>query len=424
MELGEARGEVLDWRAEPSFTDSTPTAMSETPVTLSRVQAGLVRGQLSRILESEFFRGSHRCCRFLEYSVEHVLQGSPPGELKERSIGIEVFHRPATYDTAQDNIVRVTANEVRKRLAQYYSQVGQNEELTIVLPSGSYGVNFQWREAPPAAIAAERSLPAEEEPQRMTSGAEQKKDRRALRNGMWIALAAALLLLTSGALYHYATRNDVVGDVWSPVLETKKTALICIAQPLAFGQSSQTTFFPMPNAFVGVGDAYALADISRLLSTRGKAWRLLAGNETPSQDLKSGPVILIGAFSNPWTLKVTENLRFAFAPDPGTAIIDRSKSGKEWHLDHLTPEGETPEDYAIVSRFLSPETGEPVIVLAGISNYGTQAAAEFFASEDLLANALKDAPKGWKSKNFQIVLHTKVIGKTPERPTVVAEYFW
>ena len=77
------------------------------------------RAELQRILGSHVFRGSRRCCRFLEYSVQHVLQGNAQDELRERNIGVEVFQRPADYDTAEDAIVRVTANEVRKRLSQY-----------------------------------------------------------------------------------------------------------------------------------------------------------------------------------------------------------------------------------------------------------------------------------------------------------------
>ena len=63
---------------------------------------------------------------FLEYSVSQVLAGNGHEELRERRIGIEVFQRPADYDTAEDAVVRVTANELRKRLAQYYLEAGQD----------------------------------------------------------------------------------------------------------------------------------------------------------------------------------------------------------------------------------------------------------------------------------------------------------
>src|SRR5215813_1008563 len=95
-----------------------------------------VRAELERILASPAFRGSRRCCRFLEYSVQHVLQGNAQEELRERSIGIEVFQRPPDYDTAEDAIVRVTANEVRKRLAQFYQESGAESDPVITLPPG------------------------------------------------------------------------------------------------------------------------------------------------------------------------------------------------------------------------------------------------------------------------------------------------
>src|SRR5207302_1304728 len=72
-----------------------------------------IREELRKVLGSSAFRGSRRCCTFLEFSVEHVLAGGHE-ELRERNIGIEVFHRLPGYDTAEDAVVRVTANEVRK----------------------------------------------------------------------------------------------------------------------------------------------------------------------------------------------------------------------------------------------------------------------------------------------------------------------
>src|ERR1051325_10891775 len=106
-----------------------------------------VRAELERILASSAFRGSRRCCRFLEYSVQHVLQGHGQEELRERNIGIEVFQRAPDYDTAEDAIVRVTANEVRKRLAQYYQDSGAGSDPVITLPAGAYAVAVRWTAA-------------------------------------------------------------------------------------------------------------------------------------------------------------------------------------------------------------------------------------------------------------------------------------
>ncbi len=352
-----------------------------------------------------------------------MLVGRVHEDVKERTIGIEVFHRPPNYDTAQDNIVRVTANEVRKRLAQYYGKGGA--DVIITLPLGAYLVAFEWR----SAAARESPLESKSPNVAETETVSHSRFRPALKIIIvTMVVAVALIAATSYERFHL---QDVVQKVWAPLLENDKPVLICVAQPVAYLPPSAATtgassnrFVPLPDAFVGVGDAYALADITDVLSSRGKHWHLLAGNETPSQELKSGPVILIGAFSNPWTLRLTENLRFTYDLDPKNVIRDRMQPNRQWRLENLTPDWQTPEDYAIVSRFVSPETGEPVIVVAGLTNFGTEAAGEFLTSRDILDVAFHDAPKDWRSGNFQFVLHTKLIGKTPERPTVVAKYFW
>src|SRR5579871_1232674 len=106
----------------------------------SRRQA--VKEELHRLVESPAFRTSKRCREFLEYIVEHTVNG-PSGTLKERSIGMELFELPPDFDTGQHTIVRVTANEVRKRLAQHYLAAnGASHLVRIDLPPGSYSAEF------------------------------------------------------------------------------------------------------------------------------------------------------------------------------------------------------------------------------------------------------------------------------------------
>jgi hypothetical protein len=399
-------------------------AASSEPSTFSKTQKDLVRIQLGHILQSEFFRGSHRCCRFLEFAVNQVLEGRPHEEVKERTVGMEVFDRLPDYDTAQDNVVRSTANEVRKRLAQYYSKSGSDSMLIVGLPSGSYVAALEWQQAPAAQPQPVLDLAPLQ--QGLAKG---RPHSRFKTHGQAIAIALVLGAIAVSAIRYEASRRaDPIRRVWSAFQESNKPVLICVAQPLAYiahtgdSPTAPTQFIPLPNAFVGVGDSYALADIAEVLSTRPKHWRLVAGNDTPSQDLKVGPVVLIGAFSNPWTLRLTENLRFTYAA--GDIIHDRMQTSRQWSLPNPHSYWMTQEDYAVVSRFQSPETGQPVIVVAGLTSFGTEAAGEFLTDRDLLRSALQEAPKDWKGENFQFVLHTKLIGQTPERPTVIASYFW
>lgn len=103
-----------------------------------------VRAELDHLLESVAFRSSKRCSEFLEHVVEQTISGAS-GTLKERSIGVELFHLPPHYDTGQHTIVRVTANEVRKKLAQHYlAENGSYHAVRIDLPAGSYNAEFRW----------------------------------------------------------------------------------------------------------------------------------------------------------------------------------------------------------------------------------------------------------------------------------------
>ena len=136
-----------------------------------------VRAELNRLLESSAFRTSKRSREFLEYVVEHTIKG-PAGALKERSIGVELFQLPQDFDTGQRTIVRVTANEVRKKLAQHYhAESNSYHPVSIDLPPGSYSAEFRWEPPPvetqvheaPAVEMAVAEMPATPAPEPKTT---------------------------------------------------------------------------------------------------------------------------------------------------------------------------------------------------------------------------------------------------------------
>src|SRR5256885_9924922 len=96
----------------------------------------IIREELQRILVAPSFRSSKRCSEFLRFVVEETLQGRQE-DLKERTLGVSLFGRSPAYDTPGDPVVRVKANEVRKRLAQYYDDHSDGP-LRIDLAPGSY----------------------------------------------------------------------------------------------------------------------------------------------------------------------------------------------------------------------------------------------------------------------------------------------
>jgi hypothetical protein len=119
------------------------------PVTEDRI-----REELSRVLASHEFRSSKRSQDFLQYVIENTLNGHAD-MLKERTIGIDVFGRPTSYDPSEDATVRVKAGEVRKRLGLYYSDQGARNPIRIELPSGTYVPEFH----PNASVAVPLQAP-------------------------------------------------------------------------------------------------------------------------------------------------------------------------------------------------------------------------------------------------------------------------
>jgi hypothetical protein len=100
--------------------------------------------QMNRLLQTSHFKNSRRYPALLKFIVEETLEGR--GQfLKERLLGIQVFGRPADYDTASDPIVRVTIAEIRKRIAQYYHEEAHELEMRIELTPGSYEPEFRSR---------------------------------------------------------------------------------------------------------------------------------------------------------------------------------------------------------------------------------------------------------------------------------------
>ncbi len=100
------------------------------------------RAQLSVFRESKAFRLSQRLVRFLEFTIEKALDGGA-GELKEYSIGVEVYERGDTFDPRSDSIVRSEAVRLRGRLRAYYETEGKHDTLRISYPKGSYVPTFE-----------------------------------------------------------------------------------------------------------------------------------------------------------------------------------------------------------------------------------------------------------------------------------------
>lgn len=373
-----------------------------------------VREQLERILANPLFKNSRRYPSLLRYVVEHTLNGDTT-RLKERSLGIEVFGREPDYDTNQDPVVRTTAGEIRKRIAQYYHEPGHESEIRIDLPSGSYVPEFH---ASPLRLAA----------------AAPSKSHRPVRLYWLAASLLATVLVVAAWFQPWSPR--ALDQFWSPLLASANPVLLCIAPAngtadLPGGDPGALTLRQvqhLESQHVALSDATTLSQLAALFQSRGKRYHVRNAAFTSFRDLREGPVVLIGAFNNDWTLRLTSQLRYTFSRDPTLGVwwvSDRqAPSRRDWLVSMAVPTSNVTEDYAVISRVMDPTTDQPIVVAAGIGIYGTLAAGEFLAGSDHLAALARRAPSDWAHKNIQVVIGAKVINGVSGPPRILATYFW
>jgi hypothetical protein len=376
-----------------------------------------VREELDRVLASHEFRSSKRSQEFLRYVTEHTLSGQ--GEtLKERTIGIEVFGRPTSYDPSDDATVRVKAGEVRKRLIAYYSGEGAHNPVRIELPSGTYVPEFR-----PGALreAVVVSLPGEPAPPSHTLTA----GRVILAGTVLVAIAVFVWLVPWKPA-------SPLQQFWAPVLNGASPALVCAAYVPVWGLDRDPTvtqpahvadFVPLSDQFVGGGDLVATSRLTAMLTRMRRPYRLKVGNDVSFADLRSGPAILVGYSYTRWK-EISRQMRYFIEVAPGFAGITDNGKHTEWAIANLPRDRRTEEDYAIVTRVFHPDTHAMLVEIAGITQYGTDAASDLVTNADLMNEEFQKAPAGWQGKNLQLVLKVKVIAGTPSSPKVVARYFW
>ncbi|MBV9762520.1 MAG: hypothetical protein JO340_18315 [Acidobacteriaceae bacterium] len=411
------------------------------PAGWSVLPKGEILAELERVLESHHFRSSKKCSRFLRHIVGAAVEGRVDC-LKERTLGVDVFDREPHYDTNQDPIVRGTAGEVRKRLAQYYLEA-DGRGLRFSLPLGSYVPEAHYvapdrpKLAPPVVVHSPAPAPRVPPLGRFAAGA------------VVLALAAFFISLW------FVMRPGALDRFWGPLLTTK-SVLVCMGQPQFYTFQPNTAralgawflegynadraaspqasvpyseIVPMWDRSVALADAQAFSRLVNLFAQKRKEVDLRGERLVSLADLRGRPSIFIGAFDNDWAMSLASDLRFYFDTDhqhQAQVIRDRQKPGEtDWKLVNAwPPKRDITEDYALVTRVVNRTTERNIVLLGGITQYGTEAAAEFVTDPNYFSRALTGAPPDWSRKNIQIVLSTRVLSGVSGPPTVVATYFW
>jgi hypothetical protein len=388
-----------------------------------------VRAQLGRLLAHPLFTASKRYPAFLAYVVDETLRGNA-AELKERTIGVGAFGRKPDYDANADPVVRMVASEVRKRLVQYYYDSAHHGELVVELSPGSYVPSFRDAEATSLVVA-----PQIDEELVSDAPTEAVVVRRAARRWpVWPRYAAvALLACLVGAgigRYRPTPEPSNFDRFWAPFVSSVSPVTYCVAEPGAPPRPPRTQASQdAPIHLVGrldVADVVTLARTIVPLVPRHGAFRVLPASETTFEQLREGPSVLIGALDNYWTLRVTEKIRYGFEFEKGVSrLVDRAGPTRVvWEVPPGSTYRDLGADYAIVARIHDKLTGQPVIVVGGILDRGTEAAGEVLYNPALIDAVLARAPKDWERLNVEAVIKTQLVEGRPGPPTIVAVEVW
>jgi hypothetical protein len=387
-------------------------------------QRASIRRHLEWILASPQFRNSKRYPNLLQHVVERALDGDAD-LLKERAIGVDVFGREPDYDTNIDHIVRTTAGEVRKRLAQYYQDGnGHAGEMRIDLPAGSYVPLFRW---------PEMESPADSQP--ALAAARVRRSRP-----WWLYAAAAVFILCLAAVVVWradaTTRESTMNRFWAPVWASANPVVLCVgSQSVALSvyglpDPKLPTYLPPLTDLLSIDDAVTLARLTGFVQANSKPYRILTESQATLSDLRGAPSVLIGGFNNYWTYRFAGELRFSFTGDQSTphwryGIMDkRNPSRQDWMMEYEPQSPGLARDYAIITRFIDPTTEQVTVVAGGRTKWGTLAAGEFLTNPSYMARLDPVAPRGWEHRNLQLVIATDVIRGMSGPPSIVASHFW
>ncbi|MDR3792749.1 MAG: hypothetical protein P4L03_05135 [Terracidiphilus sp.] len=374
---------------------------------------------LQRVAASTSLRRATRLQELLLFVGQCALRDNR-AHVSEQEIGARIFGRPADYDTSVDNIVRTNMSDLRKRIAAYFEHEGTADPIHMEIPRGSYLPVFTLR--PEIAAATPQPAPAES-----VNPAGNKLWK------WWALTASALLLaalvLSAGLLARrWFVPTSPVDAFWTPVLHNKSDILIC-AGGNTFLQNPVPGFFTagkeIDYPYFSLQTEVSTTLLSALIERHGATPQFRFAASTPLPELHENPIILLNAYNNQWTLRLTENLRYRFSPMGfrPQSIVNQQHPNISWHRDTELPYENSP-DYALLARFWDRSTDNWVVVLAGLGRNGTEAATRFATDPHYMQELRDRLGKDFANRNIEVVLKVAVVDGKTGVPEIMAVYAW
>lgn len=441
-----------------------------------------IREHLDVVLASDEFSASRRASELLQHLVVRALAGDT-SSLKERLLGVEIFHRRSDYNTSTDAIVRVTANDVRRRLSQFYSQ-HRDEPLRIFLPLGSYVPDFvvtpsgesdsvlsKTAQLSTAASPQPESLPnlissPTPTPEPSPPAAIPIRASRRMAKPLYILglVLAVLIGWWLGSMVYepgakttrvYSFYDDLLGPIGLNGPGKTKIALtnphvllyLGLTSPgPALGESVKDIpvpsdmaavlnktandnqadfpyhhFFVDSSNYTGLGEAKAAFGLARILEATGRSAELTEERFLNWETARKEPLVILGA---PHESKFVQDTLSAANFTIGYDSIHNAHPLPGEQTDYSrSRQGEVLEDYGLIWMTQSP-SGTPILVLAGLSSPGTAGVGEFFSDPERMKPVYQQLRADSNSKTFpdswQVLLRIQARQDVPVSVTPVA----
>ena len=409
--------------------------------------ANAIRAHLNGILNSAAFKGSRRSQDFLTHVVNCALAGQWE-RLKERSLGIEVFSRDASYDTGGDSIVRVTASDVRRRLLQYYSECDRTPGFHIEIPAGSYIPEFPGLEEAARIAPGEFNVAALNGPGRLSAfgfpGAAHERFRKTIllvlviclgwglgvmsarllssasektdsRYGFYRELLGPIasdsaheteIALSNPRLLLYVGSNNPAAPIWPSTANARVPAgLEKTLNPSANDVQANYPFHFLTLAdqdYTGMGEAVSAFNLGQLMHHIRRPSRLTQARFLNWGGARNVHLILLGAPQlSSWVQQSLGQSNFTMEHE---AITNARPLPGERKAYNRSLNGSGFEDYGLIWMARLP-SGLRQLLLAGLTSAGTAGVGDFFCDPDRMrpvydrlrnASTNRSIPSDWQ----------------------------
>ncbi len=396
--------------------------------------------EVEKLVNSHTLHGSESLCKLLRYLADQAVK-HPGSALKEYQIATEVFGRPSDFDPHLDSLVRVQAGRLRAKLADYYASEGGEDPIVVELPKGTYTLAFH------QALHAEKASLRDVSEAELGSRASQSR-----RNSFVIAALSVLLVVALGvivALYNRersyvspAAEKPVPSAIqvfWRPFVAGPEEPWVIFSNGAFVGRAETGLRYFNPakdskqaidDHYTGVGEVLAIYDLDHVFRQLHREIRVKRGSLFTLDDAQNNNLIFVGSPAENLTLlDIPSTHEFVFqrlttGPRKGDLAVMNvhPQPGEDKNFLATPPSSPLAEDYAIIALVPAMNPARSLLILAGATTIGTQAAAEYVCRPESLERLLLrlSVSENGEMSPFEAVLRIKVTRGVPIESELVA----